>query len=485
MFTQIKVTPGPTSVRCLTCKHRHKKCDQGRPACDRCSQGGYKCLGYERNNSNAYGHSYDGHLPSDHPNSSTSGSGYRLPGSSTPSLSPRSEDGTRSDESLTTNVTTTSKIRTTDSNLKAGALIQPGTAHARQDLSDVFGFSDRDAVVYDTFPPTRPKVAPALHSAGSQPPVFPTNPLLFDISSRMLKGVPMTPEVHGVMECVISHYAKIHDSVIEGNHSMYTYGFTRWIDGFENAVRKRLEEALAGYEFQDRINDVLEMLLVKSRYLGTAATYSLFCRFVPSFLQIVYSDPALCPPQHDPTLVSMAHILAGPRCGPVSYMMIDVMSSMVYGLPQLVDYNTHIEFFHPELHPVERFGCFPGEFVVLLAKINACRDQTSTEGWQSIERQLVSWESRPQSVPRGLESWKLVAWLALQETWRHTLLIYLYLSSLRLAPLITPHSNKTVACRGLRPTTRQENARATSDVAGVCVILNTRDLQNACLRAGA
>jgi hypothetical protein len=40
---------------------------------------------------------------------------------------------------------------------------------------------------------------------------------------------------------------------------MHTYGFSRWIDGFENAVRKRLEEPLTGYEFQDRINDVLEV----------------------------------------------------------------------------------------------------------------------------------------------------------------------------------------------------------------------------------
>jgi hypothetical protein len=63
---------------------------------------------------------------------------------------------------------------------------------------------------------------------------------------------------------------KIHDSVIEGSHSMYTYGFTRWIDGFENAVRKRLEEPLTGYEFQDRINDVLEVC----RHLPVSSIYS-------------------------------------------------------------------------------------------------------------------------------------------------------------------------------------------------------------------
>ncbi|CEL57361.1 hypothetical protein RSOLAG1IB_02100 [Rhizoctonia solani AG-1 IB] len=110
-----------------------------------------------------------------------------------------------------TSLSTVSNICITDDSLKAEALVQFGTVHARHGLSNVFGFSNRDAVVYDTFPPTRPKtqaigneVAPALHSADSQPPVPPTNPLLFELSSRMLKGVPAVPEVRDVVEYVIS-----------------------------------------------------------------------------------------------------------------------------------------------------------------------------------------------------------------------------------------------------------------------------------------
>jgi hypothetical protein len=93
--------------------------------------------------------------------------------------------------------------------LKVRGLAQPGTALARQDLSDLFGLSDRDAVVYDTFPPTRPKtqaigneVVLPLHSVGIQPPI---NPLLFELSSRMLKGVSAAPEVRGVVEYVTSY----------------------------------------------------------------------------------------------------------------------------------------------------------------------------------------------------------------------------------------------------------------------------------------
>ncbi|KAJ1307416.1 hypothetical protein OPQ81_001518 [Rhizoctonia solani] len=41
----------PSSLRsrtgCLTCKNRRKKCDEGRPRCERCVRGGFECLGYE------------------------------------------------------------------------------------------------------------------------------------------------------------------------------------------------------------------------------------------------------------------------------------------------------------------------------------------------------------------------------------------------------------------------------------------------------
>ncbi|KAH7335987.1 hypothetical protein B0J17DRAFT_60711 [Rhizoctonia solani] len=38
---------GPIGTSCLTCKRRRKKCDQGRPACQRCMKGGFECLGYD------------------------------------------------------------------------------------------------------------------------------------------------------------------------------------------------------------------------------------------------------------------------------------------------------------------------------------------------------------------------------------------------------------------------------------------------------
>ncbi|KAH7323352.1 hypothetical protein B0J17DRAFT_241068 [Rhizoctonia solani] len=39
--------PGPFPISCITCRRRRKKCDLGRPCCERCLKGGFECLGYE------------------------------------------------------------------------------------------------------------------------------------------------------------------------------------------------------------------------------------------------------------------------------------------------------------------------------------------------------------------------------------------------------------------------------------------------------
>ncbi|CAE6519579.1 unnamed protein product [Rhizoctonia solani] len=42
-----KNRPGPKGTSCMTCKRRHKKCDQRLPICQRCEKGGFECLGYD------------------------------------------------------------------------------------------------------------------------------------------------------------------------------------------------------------------------------------------------------------------------------------------------------------------------------------------------------------------------------------------------------------------------------------------------------
>ncbi|KAF8689096.1 Fungal specific transcription factor domain, partial [Rhizoctonia solani] len=74
----------PSSLRsrtgCLTCKNRRKKCDEGRPRCERCVRGGFECLGYEHHGKRALA----GAPAPDQTQSSTPGSSSVSPGPSIP-----------------------------------------------------------------------------------------------------------------------------------------------------------------------------------------------------------------------------------------------------------------------------------------------------------------------------------------------------------------------------------------------------------------
>ncbi|KAG8780332.1 hypothetical protein FRC12_023184, partial [Ceratobasidium sp. 428] len=45
--------PGPAGKTCLTCRRRHKACDQARPTCERCKKSGFTCLGYDSSQADA------------------------------------------------------------------------------------------------------------------------------------------------------------------------------------------------------------------------------------------------------------------------------------------------------------------------------------------------------------------------------------------------------------------------------------------------
>ncbi|KDN40034.1 hypothetical protein RSAG8_08355, partial [Rhizoctonia solani AG-8 WAC10335] len=86
----------------------------------------------------------------------------------------------------------------------------------------------------------------------------------------------------------------------------------------------------------------------------------------------------------------------------------------------------------PISNPHECIHGSPAEFQIALTQINACRDRSpNAHDWKEIELWLLTWQARdiiPIKYSSGWESWMVVAWLAVQESWRHTLLAYLYMS---------------------------------------------------------
>ncbi|KAH7338146.1 hypothetical protein B0J17DRAFT_412265 [Rhizoctonia solani] len=469
-----RLPPGPVGTSCLTCKRRHKKCDRGKPACNRCSEGGYECLGYVRNKSaeDTRTDVNGENLPPDPPRIIHS-TPFPLSSPATSSSTDSAVSSRDYDEPLLSNDTLTT-LGIYDS-------------RTPQHLSNPLAYLDTDAAIHDEPPPTRPEVyvtentllptPDIISTAVSQQPVFPPDPSLFTLASQIPQNVPLPPELSGIIEYVISRvdrildatyfrprgrqiaifradivrrlstcdfarqglviYAKIRGSILDGTDTANGGNFINWIDGHEQMLSTSLDQSLTPYDHWERHHDVLEMFYVKVAIYNATATYQLMCRLAPTFFQTVYSDPMLWPADHNPALVSIAYLLACARYGPVGYMLMDILASMAYGVPHIVAYDADTELFHTEPHAAEWMNCFPGEFLLLLARINICRDQgLIATGWQDIERRLVTWEPRPKYKPEGLDSGKSVAWLALQETWRQTLLIYMYLVSTRITTIL-------------------------------------------------
>ncbi|CAE6428203.1 unnamed protein product [Rhizoctonia solani] len=479
-----KLPPGPTATSCLTCKRRHKKCDRSKPFCERCLKGGHVCLGYEQKKPNRT----DRFLPSD-PTRETNSSSLQL-GSLNSSLSPPprvSETGSCWNTNVDTLGNGGSKGSTDNChhqfNSKTSAPDVAGQTIAlslgyepQKDFSGSFSWFDDDCLIYDTFPPARsttrmtgtrlPQSSQVNTTVFQQPHYTLDTPLTLTLTSEIPRGVSITPsDVRNIVDYVLSHYdrvrstmyfnpqgdpiermrrivvwrlstcafarggmlidAKIRDSVLEERDCSYDREFARWIEGFEQAVRERLDQLTTSEELRERLIDSLEIFFAKSVILGATVTYRLFCQFAPKFLQIVNHTTPLRSAQHDST-VSIAHLLASPFYKCADYMFMDIVGSMVYGLPQVLEYNTDINLSHTRLHPVEWHNCLPGKLLVVLAKLNVFRDGGIGD-WQELEQWLVRWEPRPGFKPRGLDSCKSIAWFALQEAWRHILLIYLYL----------------------------------------------------------
>jgi hypothetical protein len=175
---------------------------------------------------------------------------------------------------------------------------------------------------------------------------------------------------------------------------------------------------------------VVQVSLLRTLLVHSSNMYQVLRNATPMFLQLVFSDPTLWPRNCDPTSVPLASALASPRHKIACFALIDPLCAMAFGLPQQVEYDTSFDSLPLSSNPHEWVHCSPIEFQITLAEINACRDNSpNARDWQEIEHRLVTWQARPSKYDSSWESWMIVAWLAVQESWRHTLLAYLYMVS--------------------------------------------------------
>ncbi|KAF8606270.1 hypothetical protein BDV93DRAFT_521101 [Ceratobasidium sp. AG-I] len=223
--------------------------------------------------------------------------------------------------------------------------------------------------------------------------------------------------------------AKIIDSIFDGTlFKKYNY-YNQWIERFQHDLWSRTQN-LTSNEAQIRLVDTLELNFVIVRVANRFNLHQLLQNLAPVFLQVVFSDSTLWPSDYYSTSVSLAHILASNRYELHCLALLDMLCSMTCGLPQVIEYDTSVPVFSTNKHSLD---VFPAELQILLVEINTrCFQKSVANDWNGIEQRLLSWQPPLPAAADG-DSWKTIVELAVYESWRQTLLIYLYMAVCKIS----------------------------------------------------
>ncbi|CAE6489546.1 unnamed protein product [Rhizoctonia solani] len=207
-----------------------------------------------------------------------------------------------------------------------------------------------------------------------------------------------------------------------------------WIEYIESFLRSELVHDLTPRKTKERRSNWIHVSIMKMMVIHSSSTYQILRNMTPMFLQVAFSEPNLWTNGCDPTYIPLSNILRSEAHELIYFALIDCTYSMASGLPQQVEYGTTIYerpggSSQPHSHSSHQWAhSSPTEFQLVLADINACRDKsTVARDWKDIEQWLLAWQSRPAEY-EFTESWMTVAWYAVQESWRLTLLAYLYMA---------------------------------------------------------
>jgi hypothetical protein len=146
----------------------------------------------------------------------------------------------------------------------------------------------------------------------------------------------------------------------------------------------------------------------------------------------------------------------------------DITTAFIFGLPSLVEYDASEFPTIPEVtQPLEWVHGIPVELTVNLMLVNAWRAAhpgiPNANEWVGLEMRTMAWEPRIAQLA-GEDSLEVVARLAVQESWRHAVLIYIYMVSFPSISEYRGFDNERIinhrACVASRPTIFESNPQS-------------------------
>ncbi|KAF8606243.1 hypothetical protein BDV93DRAFT_521079, partial [Ceratobasidium sp. AG-I] len=221
--------------------------------------------------------------------------------------------------------------------------------------------------------------------------------------------------------------AQISESLLDGVLPEKIEAYDRWIRRLEQELHSTSNRDLTNKRVQNRLVDELEVGFLKLRLGHDFHILQLIRKCAPTFLQIVFSDPTLWPEGRSLTAVSVAHVLASTRYELGHFILLDAFYAMAYAVPPTIEYDTSCPPFTTKSHPVEWMHGCAAEFHMALFEINArCALGYVAHDWQNIEQRILSWQ--PCVDNSASDAWQHIAQFTVQESWRQTLLAYLYMA---------------------------------------------------------
>ncbi|QRV82468.1 Fungal specific transcription factor domain [Ceratobasidium sp. AG-Ba] len=157
--------------------------------------------------------------------------------------------------------------------------------------------------------------------------------------------------------------------------------------------------------------------------------YALIRVMAPVCMQVAFSDPMLWPRDPASNGISFAHALLPPRREIHRFITMDNLSALLFGLPLLLEYDLSFSMIETEKgRPTDWVHGCPNRFLYSIARINQWRERRTNRDPLCIEIEEDAWAWRTESAyDPDADSGKHTLRVAVQEGWRHTVLIYLYM----------------------------------------------------------
>ncbi|KAF8594320.1 hypothetical protein BDV93DRAFT_529373 [Ceratobasidium sp. AG-I] len=395
--------PARSAHGCLTCKRRRKKCDETKPFCERCTSGGFPCLGYVSSVSSRKlpdaatsltttpKHHLEWHYADELPPLSRSNSSYYLHQKApTPSRS----------GFVATQVGLASSVALYHSPERTGIIpqdVSTDPATTTEMISLIMSNCVRIAQV-SLFRP-------------------------FPIEENLTLRVHSSKVACWTMFLI----AKIGYTVLNG---LERQTYQEWVDRFYYQIRESTASLeLDNSELIMRLSGLNDLQFCALMLWGSFKGYSMFRSSAPLFLQVALNYPENYSHNFD---ISIYNTLYHGEFVLRQFVFFDTVSALAFGTTPLISYDTAPGPTRSEGSGFALewiYGC-PSHIILLMAKINTWRTsgwtqhRSTYEEWRDIEKMLQDWS--PDIDPKD-DSSNVVGRLAVHECWRHATFIYLYM----------------------------------------------------------